>query len=304
MESFQVANNVDDATERLARRLGWFSIGLGLAEVLAPQGVGRLIGADEDQKGTLRAFGLREMASGFGILNQRRPQVWLWSRVAGDAMDLTFLLKQMGSANSKRNRLGVATAAVLGVTALDVICSQRVTRSRAKSGAIHVEKSITINRPPEELYNFWHNFESLPRFMNHLISVKETGENRWHWIAKGPARFNVEWDAEIVDEKPNEYIAWRSLEGADVDNAGAVHFEPAPGGRGTVIRAVMDYRPPAGILGARFAKLFGEEPEMQLNVDLHRFKQMMETGEIPTTSGQPAGRSRSTSWKFDDFIRT
>jgi uncharacterized membrane protein len=303
MESFYVAHNVDEGTERLARGLGWFGIGLGLAEVLSPQGVARLIGAEEESAGTLRAFGFREIASGLGILSQRRPQVWLWSRVAGDAMDLSFLLKQMASENTKRNRLAAATAAVLGVTALDVIYSRRLTRMGARPGAIHVEKSVTINRPPEELYNFWHNFEDLPRFMNHLISVRKTGENRWHWVARGPARMNIEWDAEIVDEKPNQYIAWQSLEGADVDNIGAVYFQPAPGGRGTVLRAVLEYRPPAGILGARIAKLFGEEPEMQLNVDLHRFKQMMETGEIPTTYGQPAGRARSTSWKFDDFIR-
>jgi uncharacterized membrane protein len=303
MESFHVTHNVDEGTERLARGLGWFGIGLGLAEVLSPQAVARLIGAEEESTGTLRAFGFREVASGLGILNQRRPQVWLWSRVAGDAMDLSFLLKQMGSENTKKSRLAMATAAVLGVTALDVICSQRVTRMGARPGAIHVEKSVTINRSAEELYNFWHNFEDLPRFMKHLISVRKTGDNRWHWVARGPARMNIEWDAEIVDEKPNQYIAWRSLEGADVDNIGAVYFEAAPGGRGIVIRAVLEYRPPAGILGAQIAKLFGEEPEMQLNVDLHRFKQMMETGEIATTYGQPAGRARSTSLKYDDFIR-
>jgi uncharacterized membrane protein len=304
METAYVAGNVDKKVERLAQGLGWFSIGLGLAEVLAPGSLARMIGAKEDRKGTLRAFGLREIASGVGILNQRSTRGWLWSRVAGDAMDLTFLFKEMGDGNTNKGKLAAATTAVLGVTALDVLASLRLTRSNATGGMIHVEKSITINRPAEELYNFWHNFESLPRFMNHLRSVKENGDRRSHWVAKGPAGTEVEWDAEITEDKPNEYIAWHSLEGADVDNAGSVRFERAPGGRGTIVRAKVDYHPPAGVLGATVAKLFGEEPEKQIHVDLHRFKQMMETGEIPTTEGQPAGRSKSTSRKFDDFIRS
>ena len=304
METAYVAGNVDKKTERLAQGLGWFSLGLGLAEVLAPGSVAGMIGAEEeDGEGTLRAFGLREIASGVGILSQRNTHFWLWSRVAGDAMDLTFLLKKMGEKNTNKGKLAAATTAVLGVAALDMLASLRLMRSDGTGGMIHVEKSITINRSAEELYNFWHDFESLPRFMNHLKSVKKNGDGHSHWVAKGPAGTEVEWDAEVTEDKPNEYIAWRSLEGADVDNTGSVRFERAPGGRGTVVRAVMDYHPPAGVLGATVAKLFGEDPEKQIHVDLHRFKQMMETGEIPTTEGQPAGRARSTSLKFDDFLR-
>jgi uncharacterized membrane protein len=156
---------------------------------------------------------------------------------------------------------------------------------------VKVEKSVTINKSPEELYRFWRSFENLPRFMNHLESVKETGEGRSHWVAKAPAGKTVEWDAEIYNEKENELIAWRSLEGSDVDNAGSVRFEPAPGGRGTVVRVTLKYDPPGGIIGATIAKLFGEEPSQQIEEDLHRFKQVMETGETATTEGQPSGRS-------------
>lgn len=156
---------------------------------------------------------------------------------------------------------------------------------------IKVEKNITINRSPEELYRFWRNFENLPSFMNHLESVRTTGENRSHWVAKAPAGSTVEWDAEIYNEKENELIAWRSLEGADVDNAGSVRFEPATGGRGTTVRVTLKYDPPGGALGALFAKLFGEEPSQQIEEDLRRFKQVMEAGETPTTEGQPSGRS-------------
>ena len=158
---------------------------------------------------------------------------------------------------------------------------------------VKVEKSITINRPPEELFRFWRNFENLPRVMSHLESVQVTGDNRSHWVAKAPAGTSVEWDAEVYNEKENELIAWRSLEGADVDSAGSVHFTPAPAGRGTELRVVLKYDPPAGKIGAAVAKLFGEEPEQQIEEDLRRFKSMMETGEVPTTEGQPSGRGAS-----------
>ncbi|MBC7910584.1 MAG: SRPBCC family protein [Pyrinomonadaceae bacterium] len=154
-----------------------------------------------------------------------------------------------------------------------------------------VEKSVAINKSPEELYRFWRNFENLPRFMNHLEAVQETGGNRSHWVAKAPAGSTVQWDAEIYNEKENELIAWRSLEGADVDNAGSVRFEADPAGRGTIVRVTLKYDPPGGALGKIVAKLFGEAPDQQIDEDLRRFKQLMEAGEMPTTDGQPSGRS-------------
>ncbi|HEV2883839.1 MAG TPA: SRPBCC family protein [Pyrinomonadaceae bacterium] len=162
---------------------------------------------------------------------------------------------------------------------------------------VHIEKSITIARTPAELYQFWRNFENLPRFMENLESVTELGNNRSHWIVKGPAGKNVEWDAEIYNEKENELIAWRSLEGADVVNAGSVHFEEAPGGRGTYLKVVLNYNPPGGKAAALFAKLFGEEPGQLVEHNLKRLKQLVETGEIPTTEGQSSGlqaEARST----------
>jgi uncharacterized membrane protein len=156
-----------------------------------------------------------------------------------------------------------------------------------------VEKSVTINRPAEELYSFWRNFENLPRFMNHLEAVRVTGESRSHWVAKAPAGTSVEWDAEIYNEKEGELIAWRTLEGSQVASAGSVRFESAPGGRGTIVRVSLKYDPPGGKLGSLVARLFGENPEQQIDEDLGRFKQLMETGEVATTKGQPSGRSAS-----------
>ncbi|HEX8474725.1 MAG TPA: SRPBCC family protein [Pyrinomonadaceae bacterium] len=158
---------------------------------------------------------------------------------------------------------------------------------------VKVEKSVTINRSPEELYRFWRNFENLPRFMHHLESVHVTGEKTSHWVAKAPAGGSVQWNAEIYNEKENELIAWRSLEGSDVDNAGSVHFQPATGGRGTHVKVSVKYDPPGGVVGATIAKLFGEEPSQQIQEDLRRFKQLMETGETPTTEGQTSGRAAS-----------
>jgi uncharacterized membrane protein len=153
-----------------------------------------------------------------------------------------------------------------------------------------VEKATTINRPAEELFRFWRNFENLPRVMDHLQSVTVQGE-RSHWVAKAPLGMHVAWDAEIVNEKHNELIAWRSIAGSQVDCAGSVHFSPAPAGRGTEVRVTLKYDPPGGKLGGWFAWLFGEEPSVQVREDLRRFKQLMETGEIPTTVGQPSCRS-------------
>ncbi|HEY0404258.1 MAG TPA: SRPBCC family protein [Pyrinomonadaceae bacterium] len=170
--------------------------------------------------------------------------------------------------------------------------TQNPNVSVAAGRGIKVEKSVTVSKPPEELYRFWRNFENLPRFMDHLESVRVEGEGRSHWVAKAPAGTTVEWDAEIYNEKENELIAWRSLEGADVDNAGSVRFEAAPEG-GTIVRVSLKYDPPGGIIGSTFAKLFGEEPSQQIEEDLRRFKQVMEAGETPTTEGQSSGRSAS-----------
>ena len=139
--------------------------------------------------------------------------------------------------------------------------------------------------------------------MSHLESVQVLSPTRSHWVAKGPAGTQVEWDAEIITDMPNEVIAWRSLEGADVDNAGSVRFERAPGGRGTIVRVKMQYRPVGGTLGSAVAKLFGQAPEKQIKVDLYQFKQVIETGEVARTEGQPAGCSRSTSRKVDDLVQ-
>ena len=276
-----------DAEQRLANGLGWFSIGLGLAEVVAPGRVAEMIGVADDDgtRSLLRFYGMRELAAGVGILSGSQPAGWMWGRVAGDMLDLATLASAMKSNQNDKSKLATATAAVLGVTALDVICAQQLSRRSEHNGKsqarpVHVVRTTTINRPVEDVYRFWRDFQNLPTFMHHLESVQTTGERRSHWKAKAPAGTMVEWDAEIVDDVTNSRISWRSLEGSDVDNSGSVTFERATGGRGTIVKVEVDYSPPGGKLTAMLAKLTGEEPGQQIDADLRRLKQMLEIGEI------------------------
>lgn len=162
---------------------------------------------------------------------------------------------------------------------------------QASSQALHVEKTMTVNAPAETLYRFWRDIENLPRFMPHLRSVQRLDDRRSHWIVNGPAGTTLEWDAEIITDVKNEHIAWESTEHADVYNTGSVYFHQAPGGRGTEVKVVMSYTPPAGTIGSAIASLFRENPEQHIENDLRRFKSLMEAGEVATTKGQPTGSS-------------
>ena len=154
------------------------------------------------------------------------------------------------------------------------------------------EKSVnvvTINKPAAELYRYWRDFANLPRFMQHLEAVQDLGEGRSHWQAKAPLGQSVEWDARIINDVEDELIAWQSTEDAQIANAGSVRFTPAPFERGTEVRVTLSYTPPAGKVGAAIANLLGEEPGRQVSDDLRRFKQLLETGELPTNDRQPTG---------------
>ena len=142
---------------------------------------------------------------------------------------------------------------------------------------VQVRRSIHVNAPPRKAYEFVRDFENLPRFMDHVKNVSKKDDKRSHWVVKAPAGTQVEWDAEIINDLPGELIAWRSINNPDIDSAGSVRFEPAMQDDCTVIRVSMQYLPPAGILGATVAKLFGEEPDRQLKDDLGRLKMALES---------------------------
>ena len=153
-----------------------------------------------------------------------------------------------------------------------------------KSGeGIKMEQSVIINRSPDEIYSFWRQLENLSRFMNHIESVTQMGDNVSHWVVK-TAQGKYEWDARIIEDKPGEMLSWQSLEGADVDNAGSVWFTHTEDGEGTVVKVSMKYSPPGGKIGALLAKFFGDSPEKQMTGDLLRLKNLMESpGHPPVT---------------------
>jgi uncharacterized membrane protein len=215
-------------------------------------------------------------------------EVERWASLIGGGAMVLMGLKQ-GSLRGALTALAGGGLIYQGATKQSTI--QQAQEAIGINQPIKVEKTVTINKPADELYRYWHNFENLPTFMKHLKSVKVHNEKRSHWIANAPLGNSVEWDADILEDRENEFISWASVEGADVDNSGFVRFKKAPGDRGTEVKVVLEYNPPGGALAATVAKLFGEEPEQQIGDELRRFKMLMEAGEIATTEGQPSGRS-------------
>jgi uncharacterized membrane protein len=293
----------DRTTDRLARALGWTSLALGTAQLAAPGTVRRLSGVDDSDRArsAVPLVGARELLHGVALLRSRRPGPWVWTRVAGDTLDLALLGRSLAVRDGERRRRAVAaTVAVAGIAAVDLYAAVRASRAEAdggahargadgKGGVTGLRAAITINRPREEVYRYWRDFENLPNFMEHLESVRTTGEGTSHWKVKGPAKKAVEWDARIAEDRPGELIAWNSAEGATVPNSGSVRFTDAPGGRGTEVRVHLEYDPPGGKLGLAFAKLLGEHPEQQVRDDLRRFKQLVEIGEVVRSEGSPEG---------------
>lgn len=204
-----------------------------------------------------------------------------------------------GAALLLASRMGVGRVVQLGLLGGAVYLAYRQGRpmlAKATSGqGIRVEKSVSIMKPAEEVYRFWRQLENLPRFMKHLESVTQLDDQRSHWIAKAPAGTSVEWDAEITEDVPNERIAWRSLPGSQVPNYGSVTFKDYGPDRGTMVTVNLVYEPPAGPIGAAIARLFGEEPQQQIDSDLKRLRSMLEAGETPTTQGQPVGKGQPFS---------
>ena len=215
-------------------------------------------------------------------------EVERWASLIGGGAMVLMGLRQ-GSLRGALTALAGGGLLYQGATKQSTI--QQAQEAIGINKPIKVEKTVTINKPADELYRFWHDFENLPTFMKHLKSVKVHNEKHSHWIANAPLGNSVEWDADILEDRENEFISWASVEGADVDNSGFVRFKKAPGDRGTEVKVVLEYNLPGGALAATVAKLFGEEPEQQIGDELRRFKMLMEAGEIATTEGQPSGRS-------------
>ena len=262
--------------ELLAWALGWFSIGVGVAQVFAPRAVSRAAGLPIPPTLT-RLCGVREIGCGLGILADEQPTPWVEARVAGDALNLATLAAALFvGPGVARRRVAVAAAVVAGVAAVDLYCSRQLLERQRRAFPRHVTATVDIAREREEVYAFWRNLANLPRIMPHLDSVQVLDEIHSHWVAKGPAGARVEWDAEIIDDEPNERLAWRTVEGSQIYNAGSVQLRSAGSG---ITRVSLDllYNPPGGSLGAVVAKFLGPDPTREVRADLRALKQLLES---------------------------
>jgi uncharacterized membrane protein len=292
------------------RGLGWLSIGLGATQLLAPRALARIIGVAHGPRERLamRALGVRELLAGVGLLRGRNPGRWLRSRVLGDAMDLAVLTRLLTAHRTKNRdpgRLGAALVAVAGVTALDVLTSRQVNRANGHaldggiSTPIAVRSVVTVSRSPEEVYTFWRDLRNLSRYVANVESVEIVDPVRSCWTV-GVAGKTLAWQAVITDDRPNELLAWRTLEAADVSHSGEVRFARAPGNRGTEIHVAVQLESRAGVAARVVAKLGRAVLEQHLTNDLRRVKQGLELGEIMKSDasihrgphpGRPAGKT-------------
>lgn len=287
----------------LSTFLGWFSIGLGAVELLAPHQLSRAMGLAPSPMTSvlLQTYGVREVATGIGILQNPTSKEWVGARVAGDLLDLATL--GVAATRAERpGRMAFAAAFVAGACALDLFATQRLAERRAAQSPEAarqpepvVVRSITIGRPVTEVFSFWRELTNLPQFMHHLESVEILDERRSRWRARGPMGTTAEWESEITEAQENARLAWRSAEGSDLYHAGEVTFRAAPRGEGTVVTVRMQYAPPGGRIGAALLGLLGHEPGQKVGSDLRRLKQIMEVGEVvvsdaSSVSGPAAGR--------------
>lgn len=287
---------VKTAAQRASVALGWLSVGLGAASLLAPERTARLVGmrATRGTRRGIRAVGLQELAAAGAVFATGRPAPALWSRVAGDAVHLTLLGRGLRTGQARTRRTAAAVAAVAAVTAVDAATARAL--SQTSTGTLRVRGTITVNRPPADVYAQWRDLERLPSFMSHVDSVDVGQDGRSRWMAKAPGGVTVEWDAELTADVPGERLSWRSVEPSSVDHAGTVVFTDGPGETGTEVTVDLEYRPAPGVAGAMAAKLFGEEPSQQVRDDLRRFKQMVETGEVVRSDASGRGSRSQNQW--------
>jgi uncharacterized membrane protein len=283
----------------VGRGLGAFSMALGALQLLAPHRMLDIVGvrADGSARRAMRLIGVRELAMGAGLLGSRARAPFAWGRVAGDAMDLALLAGTAARRGLRRDRT-TATMGVVGLVSVADLAAGVVLARRLRSGQDEpetasggrrpVQAAVTIDLPREELYARWRRLEDLPRYMGNLKEVRQTTEQRSHWVAEAPTG-TVSWDAEITDDRPGERIAWRALPGSAVRHEGSITFADAAGGRGTEVVAELAWEPPLGPIGSVAALVTGEHPAKQLGDDLHRFKQVMETGVVAVAKADQPG---------------
>jgi len=286
--------------EKIVFALGCAKVGMGLGEMLAPRTFSRWTGRRHWPVVT-RAKGLRKVATGVGILTQARSSA---NRTqVGSMLSLGALLAGTISRPKYKRPSGTALAAIAGVTAAGIVIARQLRASRTvHERSLRLTASTMINRPPHECYDYWHDIERFPEFFREVKSVRVTGDRRSHWIANGPGGKEISWDSEVTQDLPGEAIEWRSLNGTPIPHSGSVRFEPVREGRCTIVRLRMVYEMPVSAARSAISSTLGPDPGFRLRKDLRRFKSMMETGEIATAEGQPAGR-KSGATQLDRLAR-
>ncbi len=274
-------------SEQITQGLGWFSIGLGIVEMLAPRTLSRMIGVRYHPV-FMRVFGAREATAGIGILTHpNQPAGWLWARVAGDVLDLASLGWAFNTDRRGTAKRIAAVAAVAGVTALDVMCAQGYTKVATDTG---FESSVTIGKSPRELYDLWREPQIMSQVMGNFAEVRKIDEEHMHWVIPGFMGSVYEFDAKSVEQRPGELIRWKSISGAVPPNGGEVLFRPAPGDRGTEVTLRFKLESSANILHQAAFTLIPSIPKTALWKALMRFKSLAETGELPSLKNNPSAR--------------
>lgn len=276
---------------QLGVALAWIGIGIGITELLVPRALARTAGLPARPR-LLQAIGTRELITNAGILLQPQKGGWGWSRVAGDVLDLS-LLAWVGQRHPHR-RLPPLTAILAGMTVLDMLAAydkQRQSVSqRVTAGVVRIHKLLYIQRPADECYRFWRNFENFPYFMQHVAAVQVVDATHTHWRVRVPLGQHVDWTVELFSDIPARQLGWRTIAGSAVEHTGVVRFLPTIADNNTRLDIDMRYHAPLNQAGVMLAKILSEEPSQKIDDDLRRFKQLIETGEIATTAGQPSGR--------------
>lgn len=277
---------------RSARLLGWLSLGLGAAEVAAPRALARVLGTRPRPALTRTAYGLREIAVGAGILASRNPRPWVWARVAGDALDLLTLAAIRGNRHARPGTVALALGSVAAVTALDLRTAlalgraddaERDGRGGAPAGARTVRGSVVVDRPPDEVFWAWRDPVTVATMLSPFLEVRAGSPDLAHLRLKTPAGGWLHWSWDVPDERPGDYMRFRSLPDSSVRNEGTARLRPVDGGRGTRLEVEGWYLAPGGRVGTAAVSAFGTAPEAALDAVLARFKELVEGGAAPTS---------------------
>ena len=280
---------------RSARLLGWFSLALGAAEVAAPKALARVLGTRPRPALTRTAYGLRELAVGAGILASQNPRPWVWARVAGDALDLLTLAAIRGNRPARPATVALALGSVAAVTALDLRtalgrdgdAAEDATpddgRRGAPAGAQTVRGSVVVDRPPDEVFWAWRDPVTVATMLSPFLEVRAESPELAHLRLKTPAGGWLHWSWDVPDERPGDFMRFRSLPGSSVRNEGTARLRPADGGRGTHLEVEGWYLAPGGRVGTAALSGFGTAPEAALDAVLARFKGLVEGGVAPST---------------------